>query len=117
MTIICITDIHGGEEFLAADTLADAARQATEARVGTVSAIDVIPIGGTHSHVIRRDEDPQGFWLAQLAHTLSDNENFGWGADRAEAAANALPQAYTAERAMKPFAQSSAVHVEDLQCP
>ncbi len=115
MTIICITDIHGGEEFLAADTLADAARQATEARVGTVSATDVIPIGGTHSHVIRRDEDPEGFWLAQLAHSLSDNENFGWGADRAEAAANALPGSVTEERAMKRSSRPSAAHVEDLQ--
>ena len=115
MTTICIIDIHGGEESFSADTLADAARQASEARVGAVSATDVIPIGGTHSHVIRRAEDPEGFWLAQLAHAIGDNENFGWGADRSEAAANALPPAITGERAMQRLSRLSAAQEEGLQ--
>ena len=85
MTIICITDTHQGEEFTSGTSLADAARKATEVRVGTVTAIDVTPIGGTHYHTIYRDVDPKVFWLAQLAHTMSDIEDFGWGATEAEA--------------------------------
>ena len=85
MTIICITDIYESEEFTNGTTLADAAQKATEARVGKVTAIDVTPIGGTHYHTVYRDVDPRAFWLAQLAHTMSDNENYGWGATEAEA--------------------------------
>lgn len=89
MTIICITDIYEGAEFITGTTLADAAQKATEARVGKVTAIDVTPIGGTHYHIIYRDVDPEAFWLAQLAHTMSDNENFGWGETEKEAMGHA----------------------------
>lgn len=85
MTIICITDVYRGDEFTIGNTLADAAQKATEARVGKVSAIDVTPIGGTHYHIIYRDVDPEAFWLAQLTHTMSDNENYGWGETEKEA--------------------------------
>lgn len=85
MTIICITDVYEGEEFTTGNTLADAAQKVTEARIGTVTAIDVTPIGGTHYHIIYRDVDPEAFWLAQLAHTMSDNEDFGWGETEEEA--------------------------------
>ncbi len=85
MTTICITDVYEGEDFSIGSTLADVAQKATEDRAGKVTAIDVTPIGGTHCHIIYRDVDPEDFWLAQLAHTMSDNENFGWGETEKEA--------------------------------
>ncbi len=85
MTTICITDVYEGEDFSIGSTLADVAQKATEDRAGKVTASYVTPIGGTHYHVIYRDVDPEAFWLAQLAHTMSDNENFGWGETEKEA--------------------------------
>lgn len=89
MTIICINDIHESSEFFAGETLSRAAQSATEARVGEVTATEVVPVGGTHYHVRSRDADPEGFWLAQLAHSLSDGEDFGWGETEAEARSHA----------------------------
>ncbi|MCY4306132.1 MAG: hypothetical protein OXC62_15355 [Aestuariivita sp.] len=71
--------------FFAGRTLSDAARRATEARIGYISADSVIPIGGTHQYIVYRDVDPELFWFAQLAHTMQDNENFGWGNTKAQA--------------------------------
>lgn len=94
MTIICIHHVTNGAEFVSGCTLADAAQKALEARVGVgaVTAVSVIPLGGTHSHAIYRDIDPEGFWLAQLAHNMTDNEYYGWGATEAEALAHARPE-------------------------
>lgn len=90
MTIICINDIHESIEFFAGETLSQTAQSATEARMGEVTATEVVPVGGTHHcHVRSRDADPEGFWLAQLAHSLSDGEDFGWGETEAEARSHA----------------------------
>ena len=85
MTIICITHIYDGDEFIIGTNLADAAQKATEARVGKVTVSDVTPMGGTHYHISGRDAEPEDFWTAQLSHTMSDNEEWGWGETEAEA--------------------------------
>lgn len=90
MIIICITDVHGREEFIAGNTLAEAAQKAVEDRVGNVTDIEVIPRGGTLRHIVLRDVDPEGFWLAHLSHSMSDNEEYGWGHSEQEAKEQAV---------------------------
>jgi len=85
MAFIYVSSDTRDGAFFAGRTLADADRQATERRVGSISAKSVIPLSGHHHHIIYRDVDPEQFWFMQLAHTMNDNENFGWGDIQAEA--------------------------------
>ncbi|MEM6726856.1 MAG: hypothetical protein AAF618_00025 [Pseudomonadota bacterium] len=89
MTIICISDVHSGEEFISGASLAIAAKKAVEARVGEVKASQVTPKGGTHYHIVDRELEPEQFWLAQLSHSMTDDELFGWGDTEEEARAHA----------------------------
>ena len=93
---ICTTGTGREPEFFTGDTLAAAAQEAAENRAGPITALDVTPIGGTHYHTVNRDQEPEKYWLAQLAHTMTDNEEYGWGETRAGARAHA-EQGHTAQ--------------------
>lgn len=92
MITICINDALSGDQFISGATLAEAARKAVQAREGTITAQDVTPLGGTHYHIVNREIDPEGFWTAQLTHSMNDNENWGWGETEAAALAHAHPE-------------------------
>ena len=87
MAIIYITN-GTDEDFIAGASIADAAQKAAEERAGRITAATVTPKGGTHYHTISR-ADAEAFWLAQLAHTIGDNEAFGYGHTSLEAKENA----------------------------
>ena len=97
MAFIYVSSATREGTFFAGRTLSDAARRATETRIGSISADRIIPLGSNFHHIIYRDVDPEHFWFMQLAHTMNDHENFGWGETQAEAcqyfnARNALPE-------------------------
>lgn len=67
-------------------SLADAARLACEGIADTpITALSATPIGGTHYHIAYRDSEPERFWLAQLAHLMKDNQDYGFGDTEKEA--------------------------------
>ena len=69
-SVICVTHTGGSVDYVTGSTLANAAQEATEGRVGEVTANDVTPIGGTHYHTVDRHNDPEKLALTMQRYRI-----------------------------------------------
>ncbi|MDO5621896.1 MAG: hypothetical protein Q4G24_10545 [Paracoccus sp. (in: a-proteobacteria)] len=89
-TYICIAAANATTEMHEGADLVQAIQAALVARDITVTATEVLPLGGTR--YIRRETDPEDFWAAQMDHAIGDNDEWGYGASVDEAMAMAQPE-------------------------